>query len=162
MEKKIYEAFDSIKLDSTVKKDALNDIIKRGEKDKYKYKYINYRKLVYGVFIFGLFTLLIIINQKMATSNELNTNIDNVSGAESTNEMLSYQGDSYYLTNENASEFVLHNELGPLNEFIVSDVVKTDTNTYSDNEAIVYSSNDEDVLLVKKDDQILVYRKTNR
>ena len=98
----------------------------------------------------------------MATSNELNTNIDNVSGAESTNEMLSYQGDSYYLTNENASEFVLHNELGPLNEFIVSDVVKNGIDTYDGNKAIVYSSNDEDVLLVKKDDQILVYRKTNR
>lgn len=160
MKNKIYEAFDSIKLDANIKKEALDNITK--VKEEGKYKYINYRRLVYGVFVLGLFTVLILTNQEMITSNKYEPQNVSEYGSESFNDIINYQGNNYYLTSEDASEFVLHNQLGPLKDFIVSDVVKNGIDTYDGNKATVYSSNDDDVLLVKMNDQILVYRKTNR
>lgn len=159
MMNKIYEAFDKVKIDQRVKEKALNKL----EERKLKYKYITNKWVISRALALTFTTVFIIIlvnGHIPQKSAEEDTRVGTMSIQENSKDSFLYAGDTYYLTEDDASKYEVGDKLGGLTQIKEDGVLKDDLISYYDIEATVYSSNNQKVLIVKTADKILVYRRS--
>jgi hypothetical protein len=152
---KIYQAFDSIKLDEVSKKNVYQ---KLGQKPV---KQIHTR-LIYSVsLVFSVLVFYIVISTNNIPQRGKDTNVNILSIPEgSLNDEIIYDGNTYLLSNDiNINTINIDKKLGELKQIDSNIDLKSDFESYYHDGYEVYSSNNKNVLIVKLNSDTLVYIK---
>jgi hypothetical protein len=167
--KKIYDAFDNIKIDDKLKEVAYQKLKQRKTKKVYVNKFMQYGALTFA--FATIFIIVLVTDNQSEYPNDLSVRVDSFTVFESTNDKFLYGGHTYYLVNDaDASLFKLGKKIGTLKKINTTEKLKNDFDSYENDGAFVYSCEDitistvranEDnmVLIVETNNKMLVYRR---
>jgi hypothetical protein len=151
---KIYQAFDSIKLDEKVKNKTYQRLKEKPQKRKYS-------SLIYGVsFAMATFILFISVFTNNVPQANQNDNINILTVSESFNDEILYKGQKYILSTDMAIDTATtNNKIGVVKQVDSSSDLKNDFESYYHDGYEVYKGNNDNVLIIKFNDDVLTYVK---
>lgn len=156
---KIYKAFDSIKLDNTIKQNAYQKIRSKSEIKSY----LNFRNLMYSALglVFTTVLILLFVNDGNTDKTFRGTEeVDTLYTTNNSKDIFLYDNHVYSLVYDyDISTIIAKEELGTLREINSDDELTHNFDSYYHDGCLVYNSNEELVLIVKDKDTILVYKR---
>jgi hypothetical protein len=151
---KIYQAFDSIKLDEKVKTNTYQRLKDKPQKRRYA-------NLIYGIsFAMAAFILFISISTSNVPQANKNDDANILTVSESFNDEILYKGQKYILSTYMAIDTATtNNKIGVVKQIDSSSDLKNDFESYYHDGYEVYKGNNDSVLIIKFNDEVLTYVK---
>jgi hypothetical protein len=149
---KIYQAFDTIKLDERIKKKTYQKLEQQTKTRKYK-------GLIYGIsLVMAVFIFFIAISTNKLPSKNNDDNINILNTPENMYDVIMYKGDNYLISYEiDINQIKFNRKIGVLKQVEIGSNLKNDFESYYHGGYEVYESNKDDVLIIKFNDDVLTY-----